>query len=318
MKPLENSKPDLAAPPAGPSHLASGPTDDALLTAALEEYLQLLQAGQLPARGEFLKRFPTIAPTLAASLDGLEVLHNGALQLHQAALDPADTTAEPDLPAAPIGDYRLIREIGRGGMGIVYEAQQISLNRRVALKILPFASALDARQLQRFKTEANAAAQLHHDNIVPIFAIGCERGVHFYAMQLIEGQSVSAWIAELRTQKGESVAHDAPTVTGASTLTSSGNSSEGGGRPMLLFQRVAQLGLQAALALDFAHTQGIVHRDIKPANLMPTRAETVGHRFWPGPHGRREWPDHDRRLARHPPLHESRASARTTSAHRSP
>src|SRR5207237_10291028 len=89
-------------------------------------------------------------------------------------------------------------ELGRGGMGVVYEAEQLSLGRRVALKVLPFAAALDARQLQRFKNEAQAAAQLHHPNIVPVYAVGCERGVHFYAMQLIEGQSLAALIHKLR------------------------------------------------------------------------------------------------------------------------
>src|SRR5262249_35104069 len=89
-------------------------------------------------------------------------------------------------------------QIGRGGMGIVYEAVQISLGRRVALKVLPFAGALDSKQLQRFKNEAQAAAQMHHTNIVPVFGVGCERGVHYYAMQYIEGQTLAAAIRGLR------------------------------------------------------------------------------------------------------------------------
>ena len=101
-----------------------------------------------------------------------------------------------------LGDYRILREIGRGGMGVVYEAAQISLGRRVALKVLPFAPALDARQLQRFQNEAQAAAHLNHANIVPVYAVGCERGVHYYAMQFIEGQSLSALIEELRRIEG--------------------------------------------------------------------------------------------------------------------
>src|SRR5262249_35108235 len=101
-------------------------------------------------------------------------------------------------PEAPLGDFRLVREIGRGGMGVVYEAVQMSLGRRVALKVLPFASALDARQLQRFHNEAHAAAQLHHTNIVPVYSVGGERGVHFYAMQFIEGRSLAALVRELR------------------------------------------------------------------------------------------------------------------------
>ena len=101
-----------------------------------------------------------------------------------------------------LGDYRIIGEVGRGGMGVVYEAEQISLGRRVALKVLPFAPALDARQLQRFQNEARAAAHLNHANVVPVYAVGCERGVHYYAMQYIEGQSLSALVEELRRIEG--------------------------------------------------------------------------------------------------------------------
>ena len=109
-----------------------------------------------------------------------------------------DSAAVDLQPEAPLGDFRLVREIGRGGMGIVYEAVQLSLGRRVALKVLPFAAALDPKQLQRFKNEAQAAAHLHHTNIVPVYAVGAERGVHFYAMQLIEGHNLAAVIADLR------------------------------------------------------------------------------------------------------------------------
>ena len=87
-------------------------------------------------------------------------------------------------------------------MGVVYEAVQLSLGRRVALKVLPFAAALDRKQLQRFKNEAQAAAQLHHNNIVPVYAVGCERGVHFYAMQLIQGQPLSLLIRQMRSHGG--------------------------------------------------------------------------------------------------------------------
>src|SRR5205814_5197731 len=90
---------------------------------------------------------------------------------------------------------------GRGGMGVVYEARQISLDRRVAVKLLPFAAVLEAKQIARFKHEAQAAAQLHHPNIVPVFAIGVERGVHFYAMQYIDGQSLDGAIEELRDRR---------------------------------------------------------------------------------------------------------------------
>src|SRR5207247_1085102 len=101
---------------------------------------------------------------------------------------------------AELGDFRILREVGRGGMGVVYEAEQVSLCRRVALKVLPFAAAMDSKQLQRFKNEAQAAANLHHTNIVPVYWVGCDRGVHYYAMQYIDGQSLAQVIADLRLQ----------------------------------------------------------------------------------------------------------------------
>src|SRR5262249_704111 len=118
-----------------------------------------------------------------------------------APLRPAVQAAQAE--PHELGDFRILREIGRGGMGIVYEAEQISLGRRVALKVLPFAATLDARQSQRFQNEARAAAQLHHTNIVPVYAVGCERGVHFYAMQYIEGHGLADVISELRGPTGE-------------------------------------------------------------------------------------------------------------------
>ena len=78
-----------------------------------------------------------------------------------------------------LGSYRLLYELGRGGMGVVYEAEEIILGRRVALKILPFAALLNQSQLERFNTEATAAARLQHDNIVQVYSVGCERGIHF-------------------------------------------------------------------------------------------------------------------------------------------
>src|SRR4051794_25821126 len=116
-----------------------------------------------------------LRPVLA-SLRLLDCSQAGSGSAVQAGADQVDGT---------LGDFRIIREVGRGGMGVVYEAVQLSLGRTVALKVLPFAAALDPRQLQRFKNEAQAAAGLHHTNIVPVFAVGCERGVYYYAMQLI-------------------------------------------------------------------------------------------------------------------------------------
>jgi len=164
--------------------------DDPEVVRRVQAYQDALESGESPDREALLSEFPEIAADLGACLDGLELVHRVAPQLR----------AEPEagFEPEPLGDFRIVAEIGRGGMGVVYEAEQLSLGRRVALKVLPFASVLDPRHLARFKNEAQAAAQLNHPHIVPVYGVGCERGVHYYAMQRIEGITLSGVIRELR------------------------------------------------------------------------------------------------------------------------
>jgi hypothetical protein len=176
--------------------------DDPRLVRAVQEYQAALERGTPPPRAEFAARFPELAPELGECLDALEFVHAAAVGLGRAASElplPHDS----ELRTMPLGDFRIVREIGRGGMGVVYEAVQLSLDRRVALKVLPLASAFDAAHLERFKNEAQAAAHLHHSNIVPVHAVGCDRGLHFYAMQLIDGLPLSAVVAQLRETAGK-------------------------------------------------------------------------------------------------------------------
>jgi len=156
---------------------------EALMGQILDEFLERQDRGERPELEEYARRYPQLAVVLRQTLPALGLLHGSAA----AGLVGEPASSAEITPEGPLGDYRLVREIGRGGMGVVYEAVQISLGRRVALKVLPFAAALDARQQQRFKNEAHAAAQLHHQNIVPVYSVGCERGVHYYAMQFIDG-----------------------------------------------------------------------------------------------------------------------------------
>jgi serine/threonine protein kinase len=173
-----------------------------------------------------------------------------------------------------LGDYRIIREIGRGGMGVVYEAEQLSLGRRVALKVLPSAASLEPRSRQRFQVEAQAAALLHHEHIVPVFGIGFDQGAHYYAMQLIEGRPLTKVIQELTTKPlPEGSAKEAGATDDhhpgigldrASPPRSAGHSSLSRAH----CRETARLGLQAAEALEHAHELGVIHRDIKPSNLL--------------------------------------------------
>jgi eukaryotic-like serine/threonine-protein kinase len=175
--------------------------DDLRVVAALEEYLDALSVGRPLPRDDFLTRHSEIADALGQCLSGLEFIHAAGAQLGCAhpfsGVHPADSVS----PSARLGDYRILREVGRGGMGVVYEAEQVSLGRHVALKVLPFAAAIDPKQRQRFQIEAQAAAQLHHPHIVPIFSVGCDHGIHYYAMQFVEGRSLGAILHDLRHDK---------------------------------------------------------------------------------------------------------------------
>jgi WD40 repeat protein/serine/threonine protein kinase len=165
---------------------------ESIISQVADEYVQRLERGEQPDVEEYARLHPQLATVIRRLLPALAVLRESA-----AGALPARPATDPE-PTGALGDYRLVREVGRGGMGIVYEAEQISLGRRVALKVLPFAATLDPRHLQRFQNEARAAACLHHPNIVTVYGIGCERGVYYYAMQFINGQNLAAIIHDLR------------------------------------------------------------------------------------------------------------------------
>ena len=322
----------------------------------LEKYLADQRAGRAPTRQQLREQYPDLAHDLDECLETLEYLEGWELGPDNPP--GAAPLTRDQLLSRTLGDFRIIRELGRGGMGVVYEAEQLSLSRRVALKILPFAAVLDPRHLQRFKNEAIAAAQLAHPHIVDVHGVGCERGVHFYAMRLIEGQTLAAVIEGMKdedearlavgctptdrsrlTPRDEatplpsseeagrgvdgsnaasvgnalslpavaggvpalpqvdampsalgtpySVPADAPDSDGtpysepadhspfpirhsplADTSAINALSTLRTTRPKDFYRRVAELGIQAAEALDHAHQMGIIHRDIKPSNLM--------------------------------------------------
>ncbi len=188
---------------------------------------------------------------------------------------PANIALEPNLR---IGDFLIERRLGAGGMGVVYQAMQVSLNRRVALKVLPFGLACGSAAVQRFRREARAAARLCHPGIVTIFAEGAERNVCYFAMEMIDGHNLDRVIADLRRAKASQAAIAVSTITGGIDSWS-GAEDASTSRCVLqrcrsdreYFNNVAGLIAQGAEALHYAHGHGVIHRDVKPSNLMLTR-----------------------------------------------
>jgi eukaryotic-like serine/threonine-protein kinase len=242
---------------------------EALVGQIADEFTERLNRGERPEIEEYVRRHPEHATVLRQVLASLQMI-----RLSTPASGAAPPASADGHTNGCLGDFRILRQVGRGGMGVVYEAEQISLGRRVALKVLPFAAALDPKQLQRFQNEAHAAAQLHHTNIVPVFGVGSERGMHYYAMQFIDGQTLATVISERRgsastdrRDKPNGVSEDATGPYVATPPIAALSTERPAGDPAF-HRAAARLGMQAAEALEHAHSLGVVHRDVKPANLL--------------------------------------------------
>jgi WD40 repeat protein/serine/threonine protein kinase len=184
----------------GADDLSGDAPDDPVLVELVAELADRIEAGGAVDLEQLVRQYPEWADQLRRMLPTIERMAHfeeptALLALHDF---PEISDLAPPGPSGCLGDFRILREIGRGGMGIVYEALQLSLNRRVALKVLPAAATLDPRQLERFRLEAQAVACLNHPRVVPVFFVGRDRGIHYYVMPLIEGQSLAQVIRELR------------------------------------------------------------------------------------------------------------------------
>ncbi|MEM7313175.1 MAG: serine/threonine-protein kinase, partial [Planctomycetota bacterium] len=253
------------------------PADD-LVERILAEYLERLNCGESVNIEEYCAQHPEVSEELRGVVKTMDLAEfsgeHGALSIAEA----------PTLLPDTIGNYRVLREIGRGGMGIVYEAEHETLGRLVALKVLYGRHSDDKIAVERFRREARAIAKLHHTNIVPLFEVGEDSptdgkaGKLFLAMQLIRGQSLEQAISNLRELRGES-------KTTMGEILSSNNSAPGifadqtkgddstrnrtaSDSEKRYYIRIAEIGAQAAEALYHAHSRGIIHRDIKPSNLL--------------------------------------------------
>ena len=254
--------------------------DDAKILTLVNEFVDRTRRGDSLSIEDYCAEHPDYAEELQELLPALDLLEE---------LQPDDQSSaqQADLPDQ-IGDYRIVGEIGRGGMGVVYEAEQESLGRRVALKDLPNNLPSQTARV-RFQREARAAGKLHHSNIVPVFEVGEDGDQLFYAMQLIRGRGLDVIIDELKdvpktseTAGGQANNDRTPSIPRSSVDTPANDESDtvsefpdfstpdlsSSSTRQTFFRSVADLAMQAANALEYAHARNVIHRDIKPSNLL--------------------------------------------------
>ena len=241
-----------------------------------EHFAKAIRGGKYPNIDAYTQLYPDHADEIRELLQSISLIET----FKQSKIAVADPTAR--LPTfKQLDDYKIIREIGRGGMGVVFEAIHEPLGRKVAIKVLANNLLGASKNLVRFRREARAAAKLRHTNIVPVFGVGTDGDHHYYVMDYIDGMSLHQWLTGIDHDRLET----APTLDDhAVTKTMSGadanpedetdfveqtSFSQPPVKDTPAYQRwVANLGAVAADALHYAHSQGVLHRDIKPANLL--------------------------------------------------
>jgi serine/threonine protein kinase len=229
------------------------------LGAVVEEFLARYRRGDNPDVEQYARSFPHLADDLRELLPVLP-------EMEQARPEDTGTTVTGAKDPYPrIDNYRILREVGRGGMGVVYEAEDLRLERRVALKVLPPGCGKDAGARDRFANEMRMGAQMHHTHIVPVYEVGQAGEQLYYTMPLIDGASLDRVIADLRHLRAPSTPRSSP-----SDLIAPDSGPGPRSRPTF-FDQVARIAKQAALALQHAHEHKIHHRDIKPHNLIMDR-----------------------------------------------
>jgi serine/threonine protein kinase len=242
-----------------------------------DEFLGRHRGGENPSVTEYAERYPELAEEIRDLFPALVMME----ELKPAT--PEGTATSASGPRAEgkklerLGDYRILREVGRGGMGIVYEAEQESLGRRVALKVLPAQALLDPRQQKRFQREAKAAARLHHTNIVPVFGVGEHEGLHYYVMQFIQGLGLDQVLHELKRLRQAKTA--APLAAGEASRRApkSGTGTVSAGN-------VAQALITGKFALASAPADGSPEAGAGPS-LRPATIPYPGSSDTPQPAG---------------------------------
>ena len=194
-------------------------SDSQLMETLADDFAQRLRRGETPSIAEYEKAHPSCARQIRQLFPSILLIEQAAKRRERERARPRSRHPWPER----LGDFRLIREIGRGGMGVVFEAEQQSLGRQVALKVFSRDPLSDERHLKRFRREARTAARLHHTNIVPVLGVGHQRGYHYYVMQYVPGVGLDAIVNEL--WRIRSADHESPGEPEHKTASSAGQSA---------------------------------------------------------------------------------------------
>ena len=241
------------------------------LEAAASEYLELLRGRTVVDVDEFASRYPAISDELKEFLPLVAAMEDWK---EEKAVQVVRHPLPEEFSIERLGKCRIIREIDRGGMGVVFEAEQEPINRRVAVKLLPWRFHEATSWSEQFHREARTAAQLQHPNIVPVFSFGEHEGRLYYVMPLIEGISLDKLINRWRETDTVNIDELIEKVHGPDFA----DANHSAHRRILKrdnWAQIAKLAIQVVNAIRHAHKKQTLHRDIKPANLLLDRSGTV-------------------------------------------